>query len=212
MIKDKYLKRILLDNNDINSIESLNIEQEIDFSELSIMNNLKELKIYDLDLSIVDIYNISKIQSLKDLFFINCNVESLEGLVGTNIEKLYIDNSSVGDIHFIDTFNLKSLFLDNMEMVDLKEISTIRVIEDLSLNNTRVLNEDKLIYLDKIINLSIANTKIKNIDTLVANETLKLLVIDDDIFNNNKEVVRELIRRNISVVDMMNRRYEVEDA
>ncbi len=211
MINNEYLKSLIADEN-IDAIEALNIEQNIDFSELMIFNNLRELKIYDLDLSIADIDNISKLQNLKYLFFINCNLDSLEGLVGLDLDTLYLSNTNIKKIKFIDVLNPKHLFLENIDVIDLNDISIIRDVEELSLNNSKVLNEDKMIYLDKIVNLSIANTGIKNIDTLVANETLKLLVIDDDIYNNNKEVVKALSRRGVQVVDIMNNSYEVSDA
>ena len=211
MINNEYLKSLIADEN-IDAIEALNIEQNIDFSELIIFNNLRELKIYDLDLSIADIDNISKLQNLKNLFFINCNLDSLEGLVGLDLDTLYISNTNIKKIKFIDVLNPKHLFLENIDVIDLNDISIIRDVEELSLNNSKVLNEDKMIYLDRIVNLSIANTGIKNIDTLVANETLELLVIDDDIYNNNKEVVKALSRRGVQVVDIMNNSYEVSDA
>ena len=211
MINNEYLKSLIADEN-IDAIEALNIEQNIDFSELIIFNNLRELKIYDLDLSIADIDNISKLQNLKYLFFINCNLDSLEGLVGLDLDTLYISNTNIKKIKFIDVLNPKHLFLENIDVIDLNDISIIRDVEELSLNNSKVLNEDKMIYLDRIVNLSIANTGIKNIDTLVANETLELLVIDDDIYNNNKEVVKALSRRGVQVVDIMNNSYEVSDA
>ena len=74
---------------------------------------------------------------------------------------------------------------------------------------SKYVTEDS-ITLDKIENLCLSGTNIKNIDTLTENETLKVLVIDKEIYDDNKEVVRYLINRGVSVVDYMNQ--DVESA
>ncbi len=214
MIKNPYLKKAISkslgnDNDefskeDLESVNSLIIEDKIDFYELSELVNLSELKIYNMDLSSVELDSISKLDKLVELFIIRCNVDGIKQLDGKSLDTLYVEDSSISDFVYINNINVNNLYLENMGEIDLKDISIIRNVTSLSLNNSVVLNEDKMIFLDKIVNLSIANTGIKNIDTLVENETLKLLVIDEDIYRNNLLVVKKLKSRDVSVVNEMN--------
>ena len=186
------------------TVESIVIERNIDFNELKELPNLKEVKVFDLNLTVIELGALSFLENLKSLYFINCDIDSLKALSGLELDTLYIDNCVVEGLEYINNMTINSLYLENLDTVDLDDISVIRNIENISFNNTTVLNEEKLIYLDKIVNLSLANTEIKKIDTLIANETLKCLVIDEDIYKNNVEEVKELNSRGVRVVDMMN--------
>lgn len=193
---------------ELNEIKSLNIEEKIDFSELLCLKGILELKLYDLELTNVEIDIISRIESLNSLYLLNCEVQSFSNLVDKELDTLYIYNSSIGDIKILNNLNVVNLFLEDMDTIDLDDISLIRNVESLSLNDTKVLNEYKLIFMDKIVNLAIANTGIDNIDTLVGNDTLKYLVIDEEIFKKNIEVVNVLKSNGVLVVNSMNQPVE----
>ena len=118
------------------------------------------------------------------------------------MDTLYFSNSEIDSIYDLNNFsNLTSLSLVDMKEINLDDISIIRIIKNINFINTKIINEDRLIYLDKIEKLSLYGTDIKNIDTLVENKTLKLLMIDKDIYQNNKDVVSYLINRGVRVVD-----------
>lgn len=218
LIRSEYLNRLLSKKFDVSyeaigaeelaEIENLVIEEEIDFSDLVFFTNLKELKIYNLEVTMADLDMISKIASLKELYFTDCEIESLEGLVDTQISTLYFYNSLVEDLYYINNFPLKELYLENMGIVDLDNISIIRNLETLSLNDTKILNEQKLIFLDAIVNLSLSGTEIKSIDTLVANESLKCLVVDDEIIKNNLSIISVLKGNGVKVVNEKNQEVE----
>ena len=218
MIKNPYLKKLINKNlgkdneifskEELDSIVSLTIEDKIDFYELRELVNLNELKIYNMELSTIELASIGKLNNLKELFIIRCSVDGIRQLDGMSLDTLYISDSFVDDFMFINNINVNNLYLENMGEIDLKDISIIRNVTSLSLDNTIVSNEDKMIFLDKIINLSIFNTGIKNIDTLVENDTLKMLVIDEEIYKNNILVVKKLKSRDVLVVNDMNQDVE----
>ena len=185
------------------NIESIVIERAMDFEELKELVNLKEVKIFDLNLSVVELDVLSKLENLKNIYFVNCDIDSLKAFNGLSLDVLFLDNCVVEGIEYLNNMKINSLFLENMGTIDLDDISVIRNIENISFNNTRVLNEDKLIFLDKVIKLYLDNTGIKKIDTLIANETLKELVIDEDIYNNNIEEVKVLKSRGVKVTNSM---------
>ena len=213
-INDTYIKdlinRELSTNKDdfseeeLKKIEMLNIEKKFDFSELINLINIKELKFYDMHLAVDELAIISKLNSLENLYFLNCEIDSLNVLSTLELDTFYLESTEVDNIKYINNMSIKNLFLEKMFSVDLNDISIIRNVVSLSLNNTKVLNEDKMIYMDKIVNLSIVNTGIKNIDTLIGSDTLKTIVIDRDIYKNNVVVVKKLMSNGISVVSETN--------
>lgn len=213
-INDTYIKdlinRELSTNKDdfseeeLKKIEMLNIEKKFDFSELIKLINIKELKFYDMHLAVDELAIISKLNSLENLYFLNCEIDSLNVLSTLELDTFYLESTEVDNIKYINNMSIKNLFLEKMFSVDLNDISIIRNVVSLSLNNTKVLNEDKMIYMDKIVNLSIVNTGIKNIDTLIGSDTLKTIVIDRDIYKNNMVVVKKLMSNGVSVVSETN--------
>ena len=213
-INDTYIKdlinRELSTNKDdfseeeLKKIEMLNIEKKFDFSELINLINIKELKFYDMHLAVDELAIISKLNSLENLYFLNCEIDSLNVLSTLELDTFYLESTGVDNIKYINNMSIKNLFLEKMFSVDLNDISIIRNVVSLSLNNTKVLNEDKMIYMDKIVNLSIVNTGIKNIDTLIGSDTLKTIVIDRDIYKNNVVVVKKLMSNGVSVVSETN--------
>ena len=93
-----------------------------------------------------------------------------------------------------------------MDTINLNNISIIRNIKTLSFQNTTILNEQCLIYLDNIINLDLFNTKIKDISTLTYNQSLKTLIIDKDIYLNNKDIINIMIKNNINILNDSNQK------
>ena len=79
-------------------------------------------------------------------------------------------------------------------------------------SNLNTLYNSKItsIDIDDFDGWYIEGTNIKNIDTLAENDTLKVLVIDKEIYDENKEVVKYLINKKVNVVDYMNQ--DVESA
>jgi len=181
------------------NVKYLNIEQNIDFEELVKLTNLEELKFYNLEITVTDLALLNNLKELKNLYFIDCEIESFRILNGMKLDTLYIDNSTVDELKYLNNLFIDKLFLHNMVNVDLDDLSIIRNVTSLSLDYSKVLNEKRMIFLDKIENLSLVKTGIESIDTLIANESLKYLIIDEKIAKNNQEVIKELQKNDVNV-------------
>ena len=166
-------------------------------------SNLEEIIFMNRNITIHDINILNTVKKLKKIYFIDTKIEYLNEL-NLDIKSLYFDNCNIEEIIDINKFNLKELFLENQHEIDLNDINIIRNIETLSFTNTKIINEEKLIFMDKIIYLDLFNTKITDLSILINMEYLKVLVIDEELAKSNKEIIKQLIEKGIKVVNDSN--------
>jgi hypothetical protein len=204
MIDDIELNNLIKLNNDaldLSKIKALKIDFLFNYKELLKINNLEELRFNSIEIEdeLLEILNV--LPNLKRLFFINCDIHNLD-ILNDKLELLYIERCMLSDISEINKFtNLKSLSLVEIPEVDLNKISIIKKIENINFMNSRIVNEDSFINLNKIVNFCISNTNVKNIDTLIGIDSLKKLVIDEDIYSSNLDVVNYLINKGIEITN-----------
>lgn len=214
-IQDQYLLKYLQENFNVleqeitidflDTITQINITQNINYTELLKIRNIEEIIVTGINIDISFYQVLSKLKRLEKLTFIDCNLNNLK-YFDNNIKYLCFNNCQIDNIIEISKFNnLESLYLDETPDINLDYFPNLKNIINLSFMNTKVLNSNNLIYLDKIENLCLTNSNIDKIDTLIENETLKTLVIDQEIYKNNKEVIKHLINRGVKVVDYLNR-------
>lgn len=203
----EYLKK---ENNvsNLDEIKSLIIDEEIDpyedYSFLNKLTNLEELTLKKCYITISIIDNINKLEHLKTLSLYNSEL-STEFKLNIPITKLIINNLENFTYSFLDNQNIQELYLDNMEEIDLKKLVNLEKYKTLSFENTKLINQDYLFYLTNIIKLDLFNTKTEDISILLSLEHLKFLIVDKDIAINNKEFILDLMKKNIIVVDNLNR-------
>ena len=166
-------------------------------------SNLEEIIFMNRNITIHDINILNTVKKLKKIYFIDTKIEYLNEL-NLDIKSLYFDNCNIEEIIDINKFNLKELFLENQHEIDLNDINIIRNIETLSFTNTKIINEEKLIFMDKIIYLDLFNTRITDLSILINMEYLKVLVIDEELAKSNKEIIKQLIEKGIKVVNDSN--------
>lgn len=166
-------------------------------------SNLEEIIFMNRNITIHDINILNTVKKLKKIYFIDTKIEYLNEL-NLDIKSLYFDNCNIEEIIDINKFNLKELFLENQHEIDLNDINIIRNIETLSFTNTKITNEEKLIFMDKIIYLDLFNTRITDLSILINMEYLKVLVIDEELAKSNKEIIKQLIEKGIKVVNDSN--------
>ena len=77
------------------------------------------------------------------------------------------------------------------------------LLEKLDISYSRVDGEEFLLFLDNLEELNICSCVIKNCDFLRSLVNLKRLIIDEDSYNNNLELMRELEQKNILIYDEM---------
>lgn len=211
MIEDESFLEYLKENFDYSdkvsfllSVKSIRVDFVFNYIELLKLPNLESIIFVGINTDSSLFLILSKLSKLKNLSFLDCNVYEFNSFE-SNVSYLYFNNCVIENIQNINKLkNIESLYLDDMEEVDLDRISIIRNIKNISFMNTKIIGEEKLIFLDKVINLCLFGSGIDNIDTLVENESLKTLVIDKNIYLKNKECVDYLINRGVSVVDDMN--------
>ena len=214
-IMNSYLKSLLFEEkeeyleNDFDDITEIVIDyddvSDIDLSELKFFNNLNSITFinYIIDSNVIE--NLIPLERLNDLYFKNCKILNFSLIDNLKIKSLYFDNCNNDELFYINNIdNLESLFFDNMQEVDLKEISIIKKVKELSLQNTNVLNEKYLIYMNEIEKLAINDSTICDLSFLLAMERLKYLVVDKKQASASKNIILELIKNNVIVVDFMN--------
>ena len=214
VIEDQYLLKYFQENFNalekditkefLDNIKQLNITKSINYTELLKLKNLEEIIISNVNVDLSFFQILSKLNKLEKLTFINSKIDFM--YFDNNLKYLCINNCEINSIEEISKFNeLDSLYLDEVSTINLDYFPNIKNITNLSFMNTKILNSNKLIILDKIENLCLTGTEVESIDTLIEIDTLKTLVIDEEIYNNNKEVVKHLISNNVNVVDYLNR-------
>ena len=204
MIDDIELNNFIKMNNyalDLSKIKTLKIDFLFNYKELLKIRNLEELRFNSIEIEDELLEILNALPNLKRLFFINCDIHNLD-ILNDKLELLYIERCMLSDISEINKFtNLKSLSLVEIPEVDLNKISIIKKIENINFMNSRIVNEDSFINLNKIIKLCISDTNVKNIDTLIGIDSLKKLVIDEDIYSSNLDVVNYLINKGIEITN-----------
>lgn len=202
---NNLLKNELGDNyliSDLAEITMLKIDFLFDYKELLKLSNLEELKFNSIEIEEELLIVLNDLPNLKKLYFVNCDIENL-GALDNRLDELYMERTILKDISVLNKFTkLKSLSFVGMGEVDLKNISVIKNIESINLMNSKIINEDCFIYLNKVVNLCISNTRVLNIDTLIGIESLKKLVIDEEIYISNIKVVNYLMDRSVEVTNI----------
>ena len=212
---DELIKNKTSDNYnllDLQTITKLKINFIFEYKEILKLSNLEELIFTSIEIKKELLLILNKLSKLKKIVFINCFIERLDYL--DNIyENLHIENSTIDSVILLNKYTkLKAIALVGFEELDLEKIQVINNIENINLMNSKIINEDRLIYLNKVKDLCLINTEINNIDTLIENESLERLVIDDEIYNKNKKVIKYLLDKNVNIVDIDGESYgDIDD-
>lgn len=201
--KEEYLESDFDDITDI--VIDFNDVSDMDLSELKFFTNLKSIAFvnYIIDSNIIK--NLFPLSGLNDLSFKNCKILNFSLIDSLKLKSLYFDNCDCDELFYVNNIDtLESLFFDNMQDVDLKEISIIKKVRELSFQNTSVLNEKYLIYMNEIEKLAINGSTISDLSFLLTMDYLKYLVVDKKQAIASKNIILELIKNNVIVVDYMN--------
>lgn len=167
---------------------------------------IEGITILGIDLNSSIMNEINSCSSLKELSIKNCFIES-NNIQGENIECIYLENSLLTDLDVINRCNnINTLYLKNMKKIYLKEIYALKQLKTLCISNTPVEDQEYLIELDKIEKLDISHSSITDITPLIHNQTLKILMMDEIQYKNNKDYLKEFT--NVLIVDENGDKYE----
>ena len=197
IIKDKLSSDLEISN--LSNITILKIDFIFNYIELLKIPSLEELRFNSIEIEEGLLQVLNQLPNLKRLYFINCDINSLE-VLDNKLELLYIERCKLS-FTALNKFNkLKSLSLVEMDNIDLNSISVIKNIENINFLNSKIINEDSLIYLNKVVKFCI--TGIVDIDNLIGIDSLKKLVIDEDVYSSNLDVVKYLINKGVDVTNI----------
>lgn len=200
--KDEYLIE------ELNEVTSLMIDGnplEYDkLEELKYFNNLEDLVINDLH---IDENNYLYMNS-NNLVLNNCYID-INDEVKHNTKSLVINGGRVDNLSFINNLDkLESLYLDNIDEVDLSKLS-LRRLKEFSVLNTKLINQDRLFYLENVVNLNVCDTKLEDLSICFDLDNLKYLVVSESQAIENKEYIMKLITKGVKVVNFSNQSVEM---
>lgn len=175
----------------------------VDLKNIVLIKNLNELQIHNMYLNNETLDMISKFEKLHTLRFYNCNIESLKFVQNLSINELVLDKCTYDNITYINNIkNLEILYLDNFDKIDLKDIPNN--LKELSLYNSTVINEKKLVTFNNLEILRIEDSNIKDLNLCLYVQNLKYLIIDREQINKNEKTIKNMVKNNINIVDSMN--------
>lgn len=224
MIKiDNYLLKELINSiletdkeefneNDINQIIKLDIDGEEfnsnDLHDLDKLTNLKELNFYNVYVTEEMMINIKSLTKVNKISFYNSTINSLDLIQKLSLINLVIDSCEIEleELVFINNLsNLEELVLDSLNIeIDLKNLSIIKKLKKFSLANDVVINEEFIIYMNEVESLRIDGSGIMDLSIFLSFDNLKVLIIDETQYLENKDIVKMLVTKGIKVVDNMN--------
>ena len=195
------------------SLESLNVENAINYNVLTGLQNLKSL--YVREIYYQDDYNsICNLQNLQELTLDDVDfVDKYDfNQLPKTLEKLEIQSSKINNIERINEFTnlneLRILWLD----YDIKSINGLEKINELqnlkrlklSLNDCKIENVDFLRDNESIEELDISDNAITNIDALETMKNLKGI----NISNNNIQDLSVVKRLNLQTDEYYSELYQ----
>lgn len=181
----------------INPIDSINETTPIDLNLLVYFTGLKRLEIADLNINNNDIQNLQTLPNLKALTFENCFFEDIQKLTTLNIQELALYNCRQ-NIDCVYTMNLQSLSVLN-NTIDIQKLNTMQNLKYLQISYCDVVENQK-INLVNLQELYIDNTNINDLSFVKNITNLKKLSITQEQCNQNLQLVKDLIKNNITVM------------
>jgi hypothetical protein len=88
-----------------------------------------------------------------------------------------------------------------MKKVDILFLKDLPNLSSLTLTNSKVERENMLSIFNLIEFLAIDNTDIKDVSFLNEMNKLKVLIIDSNLYENNKKLINSLVKRNVCVLE-----------
>ena len=168
---------------------------KIDLSIIKYFTGLKELELNNLDISNEVLINISKIHSLTTITFNNCKFNNPNLIQMIKVYNLNIINSPIQDTKFLKSLMLlKKVSFIGLDNIYIDDINNLINLKSLRLSKSKIIDIKEKLLLPNLEELYIDNTNLYDFDLLNITKRKKLikLVISDDIYIKNKELIRTL--------------------
>ena len=173
-----------------------NLYFEVSSDILKYFVSLEVLTIKNMPCSEELLNEIIKLQNLKSLRLVNSSI------FNKKLTTLILNNTYVNNMDRLNNFKfLNKLSLIDMKKVDILFLKDLPNLSSLTLTNSKVERENMLSIFNLIECLAIDNTDIKDVSFLNEMNKLKVLIIDSNLYENNKKLINSLIKRNVCVLE-----------
>ena len=187
---------------DLSKIDELFLdyqEEAIDLRVVDNFKNLKRIELINFTVSNEDINIMERLSKLDDITFDRCNFEEENNLTKLHLSGLSLINCFIDNCDFVyEMKDLKELSLIHLN-VDTNKLNTLSNLTHLQLSYSSLSNEE--IDINSLEELYIDNTNINKIDFTLKLPKLKILSINEEQYLNNKDLVKDLIKNKIEVLN-----------
>ena len=166
------------------------------FEELDFFPNLERISIRNLGISN---QNIIKLKNIKQIEFINCELEELEGL--QNVKCLKLINSEVENLESIGKLTeITELHLINMKFENLDMLKIYKNLNKLVIKNVKGFLLSKIDFYLPIKYLSIENIDCINLNVLSKYKELSIFSVDRNEAEKFEDELKELKDKGIQIL------------
>lgn len=180
-----------------------NNEANSSFAFLEELSKLKNLKTITLRNGYIfnDNYNIFlNLNNLSEFIFENCEFENADLIASLKLKSLSLINCKIESYSFVNVLeNLNELSIVN-GVLEIEKLNMLKCLKYLQISYSNII-DNKLLNIDTLEELYIDNTNISNFVFVNNLSNLKKISIDEEQYNNNKEIFRNLMEKNILVLN-----------
>ena len=180
-----------------------NNEANSSFAFLEELSKLKNLKTITLRNGYIfnDNYNIFlNLNNLSEFIFENCEFENADLIASLKLKSLSLINCKIESYSFVNVLeNLNELSIVN-GILEIEKLNMLKCLKYLQISYSNII-DNKLLNIDTLEELYIDNTNISNFVFVNNLSNLKKISIDEEQYNNNKEIFRNKKKKNILVLN-----------
>lgn len=189
---------------ELSSIDELFLDchkiKDFKLRDLLLFPNIKKLTLRNYHIKTRDFPVLLELKKLKELVFDNCIIENPNIISGLNITKLSLINCNIHDYSFVYVIDqLKELTIINGN-IDISKLNKLEKLRYLQISDSNIIDSNIKLNGLNIEKLYIDNTNIIDLSFLNRFYSLKILSIDENQYNSNKELIDNLIADNVSVL------------
>ena len=198
-IENSFTKEELNKITDV--VINYNDEDDDDFLEdLLKLENIKSITLRN-GYIFNDNYNIFlKLNNLTEIVFEKCEFEDVNLITSLKLKSLSLINCKIEDYSFMSLLeNLEELSIVNGTL-EIKKLNMLKHLRYLQISYSNIIDNEKL-NISSLVELYIDNTNIFVFDFLNNLSELKRISIDENQYNNNKDLFNDLMKENILVLN-----------
>ena len=182
-------------------LDTVDIEgnyNEINLDIIKCFSGAEELIFRNIFIEEKDLLNLIELSNLNSVYFEKCEFENEEIISKLNVSKIELINCDISDYSFLYSMeNLESLSVLNGQ-VSLDKLNNLQNLKYLQISCSNI-SEINSLNLPNLEEIHIGNSNIEDLSILKNLNILKQLEIDENQYNNNKEIVNKLNAKGVAV-------------